>query len=371
MAVFNSTYSAKVEHLGTVTTQLDDVQSVTITQGRSNLSDLYRSAVITIEGRNPADLPNIKIGDFILVTITAYDDGVAVPPPSGEQERYGRVASLQIDYGPIPAMDRWTIMTEDAIAILGRGTFSGTIAAGTVTGDAAKDITDALGITMTIAGSSIPSVSTVKATTFSDANALDAFQTYANTEFAFVVQQGDELLWIPRKGWTYTGSLQIFSDDPNGDPSFLAYQRLQVSNLADTVAQEVVVAIRDGATVTTGTGQTYVEFQTYDEDAAQAGDLAQFIKILFTNDEPIPYQLSYMLTGQDPERVLEPCANDLVQIDLEFRGETSKAIVLGYTLSVTPEVARATLNLLPIQQIPVFQLSSDTNGILDTNQLGY
>ena len=371
MTVFESTYAAKVEHLGGITTELDDVQSVTITAGRANLSDSYRSGILTIEGRNPENLPAIKVGDFILVTIEAYDDGVLVANPSYETEHTGRVANVQIDYGPIPAMDRWTITTEDAIAILGRGTFTGTVTSGTVTGDAAKQITDELGITMTIAGSSIPSVSTVKTTVFDAANALDAFQTYANTEFAFVVQQGDELLWIPRSGWTYTSSLVTFSDDPAGDPSYLAYQSLQVTNLADTVADEVVVAIRDGNTVTTGAGETYVEFQTYDSSDAQAEDLAQFIKILFTNDQPVPYQLGYMFTGQDPERVLEPVSTELRQIDLEFRGDTAKALVLGYTISITPEVARATLNLLPIQQIPVFQLDSTTNGILDTNQLGY
>lgn len=367
----SSTYSAKVEHLGVVTTQLDEVQSVTVSAGRSNLSQPYRSAVMTIEGRDPASLPAIKIGDFIRVTVEATSNGLPVSLPGYLSERYARVADVSIDYGPVPALDRWTITTEDAIAILGRATTNVTVAAGTVTGDAAKQITDALGITMTIAGASVPSVSTVKAETFSDANALDAFQTYANTEFAYVVQQGDELLWIPRKGWTYTGSAQTFSDDLGADPSYLEFQGLQVGNLADTVAQEVVIEVRDGATVSTGTGDTYVAFQTYDSSAAQAGDLAQFIKILFTNDEPVPFRLAFMMTGQDPTRCLDVVAQELRQINLEFRGNTEQAIVLGYSFSITPSVARATLNLLPIQQIPVFQLDSTTNGILDTNQLGY
>ena len=371
MTVFQSTYSAKVEHISGVTTELDSVQSVTITQGRQNLSDSYRSTVITIEGRDPDDLPAIKVGDTILVTIEAFDDGTPVTLDTYMTEHEGRVANVVIDYGPIPAMDRWTITTEDAIAVLGRGSFTGSVTAGTVTGDAAKQITDSLGITMTIAGSSVPSVSTVKATTFDSANALDAFQVYANTEMAYVVQQGPELLWVPRKGWTYTGSAETFSDDPAADPSFLRYQSLQVSGLADTVAEEVIIAIRDGDTVTSGPGETYVEFQTYDSSNSQAGDLADYIKILFTNDEPVPYQLSYLLTGQDPERVLEPVAAELRQIDLEFRGNDSKAIVLGFTISITPDIARATLNLLSIQQIPLFQLDIATNGILDTNQLGY
>lgn len=368
---YASTYGAIVEHLAT-STVLGDVNNVTITQGRSNLSDTYRSATITIEGEDPSALPNIQVGDFIQVTITAFDDGTPVTLEPWESEHIGRVANFEIDYGPIPALDTWRITTEDAVAILGRSTVSLSVPAGTVSGDAAKLITDAVGVTMTIAGSSSPSPTTVKATTFDSANALDAFQTYANTEMAFVVQQGDELLWIPRKGWTYTGSACLFTDDQTlTGPTDFYYQKLIVSGLADTVADEVVIAIRDGNTVTTGTGDTYIEFQTYDSSDSQAEDLADYIKALFTNAEPQPYQLSYLLNGQNPEEILAPVSTELRQIDLEFRGSTSKALVLGFTLSITPELARATLNLLSINQIPLFQLDIPSNGVLDTNVLGY
>lgn len=371
MTTYNSTYSAKVEHIAGVTTTLSEVQGVTIRQGRANLSDTYKAAVITIEGRVPSSLPNIKVGDTIKVTLRAFNNGVEVTLPAYESEHTGRVSDIQIDYGVIPALDRWTITTEDAIAVLGRKVVNVTVTAGTVTGNAAKQITDAAGVTMTIASSSVPSISTVKATTFTAANALDAFQTYANTELAFVVQQGDELLWIPRYGWTYTGSICTFSDAVPLDPSYLEYQKLSVGNLADTVAQQVVVSIRDGNTVTTGAGDTYVDFQTYDSSDSQALDLAQFIKALFTNESPVPFQLSYLFNGQDPDRVLEPVSAELRQIDLNFRGTTSKALVLGFTISITPEAARATLNLLAIEQIPVFTLNSATNGVLNKNVLSY
>lgn len=368
---YASTFSATVEHVESSTT-LSDVTGVVITQGRANLSDTYKAATFTIEGREPDSLPNIEIGDYLLVTVEAFNNGTPVALDPWESEHLGRVANIEIEYGILPEMDTWRITTEDAIAILGRSAVSLTVPNGTVSGDAAKLITDAVGVTMTIAGSSTPSVTTVKNTVFENANALDAFQTYANTEMAFVVQQGDELLWVPRRGWTYTGSACLFTDDltKTGDFDF-NYQRLMVSGLADTVADEVVIAIRDGDTVTTGTGQTYIEFQTYDSSNTQANDLADYIKALFTNAEPQPYQLEYMLTGQNPANILEPVAAELRQIDLEFRGTTSKALVLGFSLSITPDIARATLNLLSINQIPLFQLDIPTNGVLDTNVLGY
>jgi hypothetical protein len=366
---FNSTFSAKVEHVVGTTTVLDDVQSLFITQGRANLSDNYRSATMRITGRNPQNLPNIKVGDLIEVTIEAFNAGVAVTLPTWEKTRIGRVSNIEIDYGPIAAMDTWTITTEDAMAVLGRAVVSLTVTAGTVSSAAAKQITDAAGVTMTVAAGATST--TVKATTFDKANALDAFQTYANTEMAFVVQQGDELKWIPRQGWTYTGSNQTFSDEVPGDPSYLDFQGLNVGNVADTVAQEVVVSIRGGNNVSTGAGTTYLDIQTYDGSDSQALDLGNYIKALFTNEEPVPFQLSYMLTGQDPEAVLGPVATELRQVNVNYRGNQTQAIVMGFTISITPDVARATLNLLDIDQIPLFQLDIPSNGVLDTNVLGY
>jgi len=366
---YASTYGFIVEHVSGSTTQLDSVQSVTINQGRSNLSDSYRSAVMTIEGRDPDDLPTIKVGDLIQVSIKAFDNGVAVTLPTWESVRTGRVADIQFNYGVIPALDTWTITTEDAIAVLGRAVVSLTVSAGTVSSAAAKQITDAVGVTMTVAAGATSTI--VKATTFDNANALDAFQTYANTEMAFVVQQGDELKWIPRQGWTYTGSNVTFSDEVPGDPSYLAFQGLTVGNVADTVAQEVVVSIRDGDSVSTGAGTTYLDLQTYDSSNSQALDLGNYVKALFTNDEPVPFQLSYLLNGQDPEAVFGPVATELRQVDIHYRGNETQAIVLGFSISITPEAARATLNLLDIDQIPLFQLDIPSNGVLDQNVLGY
>lgn len=366
---FNSVFGFTAEHVAGTTTQLDSVQTLNITQGRANLSDSYRSAVMRITGRNPEDLPAIKVGDQITVTLTAFNNGTPVALDPWEAVRIGRVANIEVDYGVIPEMDTWTITTEDAIAVLGRATITGTIPAGTSVSSAAFTVCDQAGVPLTVAAGA--SSTTVKATTFDKANALDAFQTYANTEMAFVVQQGDELKWIPRQGWTYTGSAQTFSDVIPLDPSYLQFQSLTVGNVADTVAQEVVISIRDGDTISTGAGTTYLDLQTYDASNSQALDLANYVKALFTNDEPVPFQLGYMLTGQDPGLVFGAVATELRQIDIEYRGNTTTAIVMGFSISITPDVARASLNLLDIDQIPLFQLDIPSNGVLDQNVLGY
>jgi hypothetical protein len=362
---YDTRFNAEVEHIAGITTTLDEVQSITVTQGRNNLSDAYRSGSITIEGRDPDSLPNIAIGDAIQVTLELYYNGSLYDSATYA----GRVANFERNYGTIPALDTWTLVTEDAIAYLGRAAVTLTIPAGTSTNDAAEDICDAAGVTFINAG--LTSVSTVGAITLDNANALDAFQAVANTELAYVVQRGDELEWTWRNGWTNQGGGVYFVDDPSAYSQYLTIQGLQFSSLADTVAAEVLVEVRGGATYVSGSGNTSFSLSTYDQTGTQASDLADFVRVLFTDDEPQPYQLSYLLNGQHPDAVLGPVEQELRQINIDFRGTVYQAVVMGFTLSITPEVTRATLNLLGKQQIPFFVLDDPSYGILNTNVLSY
>lgn len=368
---FPTKFNAKVEHTqGATTTVLTNVQGVTVRQGRDNLSDTYKSASILIEGRDPDALPNIKIDDPVVVTLQLLDNGTLTDSTVFR----GRVSNYQRDYGVIPEMDRFSIQCEDAVAVLGRTVVTTTIAAGTTTSAAAKQICDAAGVTLNGATGAIANtVSTTKEVVLDKDNALDAFQTVANTELAFVVQQGDELLWRVRGAWTVTGSITIFTDDDNYAADYLLIQGLQFSSLADTVADEVLIEVRDGATYTsgTGTGATTFTLQTYSQDGTQAEDLADYVKVLFTDDEPQPYQLTYLLDGQNPTEVLYPIEQELRQVQIYFRGTRYDAIVMGFTLSITPELTRATLNLLSRQSVPFLQLDDPLFGVLDQNVLAY
>lgn len=368
-AEFDTTVSVVVEHLSSATF-LDNVEQVQITQGRSNLSDSYRSATATIEGRFPDDLPNIKIGDLLEITVELWNAGVLHDSTAFTV----RVADVTNNYGTTSKLDTFSISCEDGMAILGRAALDLTVSAGTTTTAAAEAVCNAVGgVTFVSTGGT--TTTTVNAQTFDNANALDVFQTYANTELAFVVQQGDTLQWTLRNGWTNQGSITTFTDDATGYPSggYLVFQALNFSSLADTVADQVIVKVRDGGTYTAGTGNTSVTFDAFSQTAADAQGLADFIKVLFTDDEPQPYQLSYLLNGQAPDEVLYPIEPELRQVNIDFRGTLYQAVVLGFTLSVDAQagIARANLNLLSKQQIPFLVLDDPYYGILDTNVLSW
>lgn len=364
-AEYDTSAAVVVKHLAT-NTVLGNVQVVTISQGRSNLSDSYRSASATVEGRFPDDLPNIKIGDLLKFTLRIY---LGQTLQDSTVYTY-RVADVTLNYGSTAKLDTWSIQLEDAFAFMGRATLDLTVTAGTLAITAAEDICDAVGVTFTAASPSL-STTTVNAQTFTNANALDAFQTYANTELAFVVQQGDQIQWTPRAGWTNQGSITTFTDDPSSYTDYLRIQGLEFSSLADTVADEVVVNVRGGSTYTSGTGNTSVSFDSYSGNAAEGQGLADFVKVLFTDDEPQPYRLEYLLDGQNPAEVLYPVEAELRQIDIDFRGTVYTAVVLGFTLTITPGRTRASLNLLSKQQIPFLVLNDPSFGILGTNVLAW
>ena len=118
---FDSVFGFIAEHIAGTTTQLDSVQTLNITQGRANLSDSYRSAVMTLSGRNPDDLPNIKVGDQIKVTLKAFNNGspVTISKLGATRARADRVAVTNAHYhflgngvGHIP--DRQTLKLEIA-----------------------------------------------------------------------------------------------------------------------------------------------------------------------------------------------------------------------------------------------------------------
>jgi hypothetical protein len=130
--------------------------------------------------------------------------------------------------------------------------------------------------------------------------------------------------------------------------------------------------VRGGSTSTAGTGAIGLQLDSYSQTASEATNLANYVLAVFSSTEPRPFQLSYLLNGQEDDELLnavEP--NYPKQIELKFRGSTYTAFVLGFSLSVTPEICRATLNLLPSQATNFLILNDTVFGTLNNNRLGY
>jgi hypothetical protein len=358
---FDTGITLTVEH-GSPAVALTGVQSMTIQYGRPNFSDNYRSATVTIQGRDPDSLPVMKVGDAITIGFASDDGGV----PSQSFNLVYRLANLSIQYGQVTNQDTWTMTCEDAFAYLGRATVDVTITAGLTTAEAIEDVCDAVGITFGQFGST---TTTVGAATHTNANALDLVQTYANTEWAWLVAEGDALRFYSRNGWVNSAQTYVFADDGTGD---LTYQTLDFSGLADTFANKVVVFVRGGSQYESGTGNLSFNLDAYSQTAADAQSLAEYVKAVFGSDEPQPFTLSYLFNGQDPSFVLGPINPSYpARIELTFRTVTYEAFITGFSVSFTPGRYSATLYVMPSQSAQFLILDDPVFGKLDENRLGW
>jgi hypothetical protein len=358
------TITVSAERITGTTAALPNIQSFTLTSGRTNIDDNYRAGRATLVGRVPSSLPTLEIDNYVSVALAVSSS--LGPGPSIAYEL--RVTNLKIDYGIVPAEDTWTLELEDAFGLLGRALVSLSVSAGTLTTSAAEDVCDEVpDVTFFTVGTA--TTTKVNAQTFDNANALDAFQTYANTEWAYVLANGNGIRWFARNAWVDNAQVVTFADDGTGD---LEFQTLTFNTLADATADRVVIKVRGGAEYTAGTGSVGLQLDSYSETATDAQNLADYVLAVFSSTEPRPFQLSYMLNFQDDTSLLVPIdPNFPKQVELDFRGGTYTAFVLGFTLSANPDMCRATLNLLPAQSVDFFILDSSTFGVLDTNKLGF
>jgi hypothetical protein len=358
------TIVVNAERITGTTAALSNIQSFTLNSGRRNIDDNYRAGRATLIGRVPSSLPTLALDDYIRITLQTKVGGV-----NGSAITYDlRVTDLEIEYGTVAAADTWTITLEDAFGLLGRALVSLSVSAGTLTTTAAEDVCEQIPEIGFFAPGTATTTKT-NAATFTDANALDAFQTYANTEWAFVLANGNGIRWFTRNSWVQTAQTITFADNGTGD---LEYQTLTFNSLSEAIADKVVVNVRGGSQSTAGTGAIGLEIDSYSESASEATNLANYVKAVFDNDTPTPFQLSYQLTKQDDFNCLVPVdPNYPKKVVLTLRGSSYTAFVLGFGLSANPDMVRATLYLLPANAVEFLILDDATFGRLDFNKLGY
>lgn len=336
--------------------ELSNVQSASMTNGRTKITDQYRSGTATITGRVPSSLPTINIGDTVAI-YWWYDD-------YGNNEIM-RVADLQIEYGTIPSLDTWTLTCEDAFAILGRATVSTSWSVSTNCFTAAYNVGLPIGVTFIDS----PPVQPIRADaqTIVDTNALDICSTLAQTEQALMVAHADTIEWRGRGWQTYLSPLN-FTDTGTGTLP-VKYDALNFTGLADNYTEEVYVAIRNGATVQFGTGNYSLTVETYSLDEAQANNLAAFIAGQLDNKEAVPYSISCLVNAQTNYGWSQiEVGQSLI---ITFRGSTYQTVIIGFQISGDTSQTRITLNLASAAYFQFLTLNNAVLGMLDYNKLGW
>jgi hypothetical protein len=357
---------------------LDDLQTVNIITGRKGVQDPYKAGTANIEGRNPSDLPVIEVGDFLLVE--------AYPPDESIQYFMfqGRIADVQIQFGFVPALDRYTIFAEDALANAGRLNINGSWSAGLSTGEAASAFLAGTGVPFTVIDTYIERASKVSAQTFTNANVLTVLNELVATEQGNITGGGDDaIIWQGRNEFTVSNPSALFTDDPaevSVTPQ-IVYDVLNFASLADNVANKVIVSPEGLAPQTFGTGTKSFEMNSYDQTTSQAANLAAYVQSTLTQATDVPFSISTRTSLQSDLFILQLAANGAQArnfLEVELRGTTYNCIINGATVSSDPSDTRVQLYLFAADLSAFFVLDDDFYGRLQddgppafNNKLGF
>lgn len=338
-------------------TTVTNVNSASVSIGRMKVTDPFRSGNCTITGRRPDLLPTINVGDTFTAEVT-YNALSAT--------YHFRVSDLRIDYGITSSYDTWTLTGEDAMAFAGRASVSVSFTAGESTFDAADTVGTAAGVTVN-ENVSYPALSTVKAATITDGNALDLLNVLANTEQAYLSATSNDIYFLGRN-WQAGALFYDLTDDGTGtDP--VKYDRLVFQSLADNYASRVEVTIRGGNTVSAGTGDYAYAIDTYSQTDSDATDVAAFVESQLSTTTPTPTQVSILLNAQSNNTWISVGVPQGVKI--KFRGTTYKCFVVGQTFTGDLNETRATYYLVSSDFYEYLILDDALFGKLDTNRLGF
>ena len=145
---------------------------------------------------------------------------------------------------------------------------------------------------------------------------------------------------------------------------------MQFAALADTAVTKVTVEASGLAAQSSGTGNNTFVVQTYSETTTEAANLAAYFAGSLNVDTPEPIEVSLLLNNQANTTPLE-ALSPLSGINLTFRGSVYSTIILGFTLSGTPDATRISYNVISGDFFRYLILDNAVFGRLDYNKLGY
>lgn len=351
--------------------QLDDVQFISITNGRKQIQDPFKAGTATITGRNPGNLPTINIGDTYYVNVI---QGI-----NGYSPFIGLVSNFRIDYGITPELDTWTIELEDGLAVAARAytTSSFSWAAGIRTSQAAFEVCqnaniDFINIKTTLSYVSQGS-SFVGARSFDRVNVLNILNQLAFTEQGRIVSLGaDGIGWVNRMDLSKFNTFGSFTDGSlTATYNSIPFQNLGFRSLAESSFDSVIIQPEGLASQKAGSGdQTFVG-QSYDQTTTQAQNLAEYVLATLEVNQAAPFTISVNSETQTNNNMMVLATQPTATAELIVRGNRFTVFINGFTLSATPDQCRITYDLVSSEAQNFFILDSSVFGVLDSSRLGF
>lgn len=358
-----SNYTWTIEHSSDGGSTLTDITSLcqrwTYRYGRRAVTDQWSTGTGTVDGLDPASLPTISVGDYIVFSEAGYGIQFVLA-----------VADFTWSYNPAATADRWTITLEDAYAQVGRiylnsdatinaGSDCGTIVYGLATFYSPLVMTKYGGF------SKLSAFTLNKGT-----NGTQVFQTLTSQAGAYMQTQNvaGGTIWVGYESLPCNGDPDnlfttiLFSDVAGQVP----YTEIQFEGLADSYFDIVYVKPAGLAAQSSGSGSRQYALDTYDQTTAQAQTWADYLLIQLGSATQTPSTISTISDAVEP--VFYMPGNS---VEITLRGSTYYATIEGGVITATPAQTRITLNLSDREATNFLILDDTVWGKLDENRLGF
>lgn len=343
---------------------ITDLQSVFISWGLQNITDVWAPARVTIEGRNPDQFNTypLKMGNGLQVDMSSTSGS---PTVTNKPMFYGNISDIAYTYDFVTNGDRWRIEGEGTSARIGRQTGNATWTAG----QNIEQAVEAFSPPITINGYNL--ASTVSAQSITEQQAGSYFGSLLQMEQAAV---GESYTAVDLYGRNYTAwPGHTFSDGTVATTDPIKYDGIDFGSRAQNYNTKVVVSPDGLAAQTAGTGDRVYQVNTYDETTSQAADLANYLNASLVLQEGNPLVISCQDFVQPHNYLKDMCTPILPwsHFQIAFRGDLYPVYAIGGTITATPEATRFTYNLIPDSVKQFLILDSLYFGTLDTNKLGF
>ena len=353
-------------------TTVANVQQVTINQGRRAQLEQYRAGSATIVLRYPSGFAS-PITAFVPGQIIGVYDSAAVI--SGFELFIGRIADVNVDYG-IPYFgttgpaDYCTLECESRYAEFGRLQGLGySMAAGGGTAQlAACETQTGYNIDKVNWGSLDPQF----AATTVDTTWGDWVNKFLLTMNGRMQENQDGLGILTQYSFA---TPEVFFNDANIVSGDVPYNQIGFAGLADNYYTQVTVDPDSYAaqTVQTGAGpyRTYA-VNTYNASAAQGLDYANYLLNNYNTPAVRIASVGFSPTVVGQFNRFFPTTQYIgARVRVDFRGNTYRCVMEGYSYSATPEQIFCTVYVSAADLNAYLRLDDLTYGKLDQNKLGY
>jgi len=189
--------------------------------------------------------------------------------------------------------------------------------------------------------------------------------------------QGDRLVFLGRD-FTYAD----FNDSPpiiptfyfadDGTAGYEKYDNIRFSALSNNYFTYIQIEPAMFATQTAGSGNRTLSLETYDTNAQQANDLANYCLAEFDPEVSRPTEIT-TTSSLGATNTLSTFSTYRVgtRVQIRFRGTEYYCVIEGYNISATPSEVRYTFFMSGFEQNNFFRLDDPLFGILDYNNLNF